>query len=601
MKKILLALIFIFLYSTNLFAQYWGERVMEKSFEHTDFFFMPYTLNPYGISGFKLTTPGLIDDPLVNLSVNPALIYSDSIKDNYLYFDFRSAKTITEGNSILPCYTLDYRSSFATDVMYYRPYPWIYVNTRRELEPVFSGGYIGSPLTGFVVGATYQLVLQDGKYYDVPQNIYKSTIGADYAGNRAAAESTLPIVDKYSGEDKMHQLGHFISAFGKFEIPLIGDIGLKISRVLFDRSGSIGSKNLWDSYYYRTSSSLYSNMETRKQDYDHWEASVGAQLNLSNQFSIGATIGQLWGQANQSLLEDDSSHYNYSSSNYGSYYISAGRTRQNWKHDGTTNSLGINLLYQPSEKYKWNIIYQRISSSIDLDLMSNINDTSFSTYSYLYNDTMRTSTSYYFLRDNRKGNGEQTILQNKIQISLQWQIDERANLSLGLQYEFQNNETNTSENIKADMLSYYKSGYDNYSWLSGNTQLKELRWKFTAEKTSLIIPVIFSYKVSKALSLMCGLNRVMTQTNINEVTLAIFNNRKTNYNGAITDENNFGERYTTPEEIVSDIKTTFLGGITISPSEHFSIRLLGVPSFRDTYDGTKMNEMQWWLSVRVAP
>ena len=34
--------------SSLSYAQYWGERVLEKGFEQTDFFFAPNYLMPYG-------------------------------------------------------------------------------------------------------------------------------------------------------------------------------------------------------------------------------------------------------------------------------------------------------------------------------------------------------------------------------------------------------------------------------------------------------------------------------------------------------------------------------------------------------------------------
>jgi hypothetical protein len=592
-------LILFFITPLSLQAQYWGERAMEKGFEQTEFFFVPSSLNPYGIGSFKSTSPGLLNDPLVNLSFNPALIHTDSARSGYLYIDFRSAKTLTEES---PNYIMPWMSYATSDAMYSPSYPWVYLNSRRELEPVFSGAYIGSPLTGLVLGASYQLMLQDEKYYDVPQGIYRSVNGSDYAGNKAAASSSLPIIDRYNGEDKMHQTGHFISAFSKYEIPSLGSLGLKIGRVLFDRSGSVGSSNLWDSPYYGSSTSLYFNMETRSQNYNHWEVTGGVDIILSEKFSLGATVGWLWGRAEQTQNNDDSSDYNYSSTSYGSYYISSGKNYQSWVHDGNTSILGLNAKLRTSEKQTLQFIYQRIKSTIDIDLGTTIQDTSFSTYSYSdINNNIYSSTSYSYLRDNRTGSGEQTSIKNRFQLSLQWQLDERTNLAFGLQLEMQKKEINTSESVVANMLSHYQSGYDNYSYLSSSNEIKELQWAFTAEKLSFTIPVFLTYKVSDALSLLCGINRVMTQTKINELTLAIFRNRQTNYNGSIKNENNFGERYKTPEESVSDVCTTFLGGINVSPSEHLRMRLMFVPNYRDTNEGSKVQDLQWWISVQIIP
>ncbi len=53
-------------------------------------FLQPSYISPYGIGTFALVTPGLIDDPLLNLQVNPALFSPDSAGTNHLYLDFRS-------------------------------------------------------------------------------------------------------------------------------------------------------------------------------------------------------------------------------------------------------------------------------------------------------------------------------------------------------------------------------------------------------------------------------------------------------------------------------------------------------------------------------
>ena len=65
---------------SRLPAQYWGERVQEKGFEQTDFFFTPSYLSPYGIGSFKSTTPGLLKDPLLDVIVNPAHLGLDSLQ-----------------------------------------------------------------------------------------------------------------------------------------------------------------------------------------------------------------------------------------------------------------------------------------------------------------------------------------------------------------------------------------------------------------------------------------------------------------------------------------------------------------------------------------
>src|SRR5437867_7349977 len=149
------------------YGQYMGEQVMERSFEQTDFFFTPYRLVPYGIGTFSNSVAGVLDDPLLNLHVNPAYLPRDSMHASYGYVDFRSAKEIRDESNIYypyPIFTV--RTIEAASFI---PYPRFYINTRRELEPVISAAYLFHPTEGALknlsLGASYQLVSQDEKYY----------------------------------------------------------------------------------------------------------------------------------------------------------------------------------------------------------------------------------------------------------------------------------------------------------------------------------------------------------------------------------------------------------------------------------------------------
>src|SRR5437867_12236524 len=139
------------------FAQYFGEQVMEKSFEQTDFFFTPYRLVPFGIGTFKNSVAGVLDDPLLNLHVNPAYLPRDSMHASYGYVDFRSAKEIRDESNIYHPYPV-----FAVrtiEAASFIPYPRFYINTRRELEPVISAAYLFHPTEGALKNLS--LVLSD--------------------------------------------------------------------------------------------------------------------------------------------------------------------------------------------------------------------------------------------------------------------------------------------------------------------------------------------------------------------------------------------------------------------------------------------------------
>ena len=583
-----------------LVAQYWGERVLEKGFEHTDFFFVPGNLIPYGIGTFKSTTPGLIDDPLLNLAVNPARLSIDSVYDNYLYADFRNARIVQDQG---PGYIVPWLTYAATDASI-RPYPWVYLNTRKQLEPVFSGAYIGRPLPeavpGLMVGTSYQLILQDSKYYSVPQDIYRSVVGADFAGTRAAAAGSIPIVDRFSGQDNMHQQGHLLSVFGRYELPSFATVGLKVGRVTFDRSGSFGSSNLWGYPTQNSGTSLWSNMESRDQAYGHWELTGGAEFRLDERTSIGVTAGSLWGDAMQNLHRNDSSYYDYSAGSDRSYYLRSAATQQSWRHDGRSLLLGGDIVSHLSAQNTIRLVYQHQRATEDIGVNAAIIDTSFSTYSYLAPNPV-TSTSYSLLTDLRGGYGERKTTDNRLLASMQWRLDDRIDLTFGIQVDWQTTETTTQEGVLARMQSVYQSTQPDYNWIYGNDESKDLLWTFKAERSSFRIPIILTIRASEVIDVLLGLNRTMTRSTIDDITLALFRYRQANVNGTVTREENFGERYTTPQEKVSDVQTTFLAGLTAAPTKQFQVRFLVVPNFRDTFDGSELNELQWWIGVSLTP
>ena len=601
--RIAVVFCFVLIFSGESRGQYFGERVLEKTFEQSEFFFTPFHLIPFGLGSFKSTTPGLLDDPLLNLVVNPARLYGDSITPNYLYVDFRSSREIRSRNDYhYPILML--RTAYVTDFV---PFPRYFVSARKELEPVFSGALLSRPFTEFknlFLGITYQAVVQDEQYYPIPQDIYRSVLGYDYLGLRSAAEN-IPIVDKYSGTDRMHRVGHFVSFFSGYDISPNTQVGIKLSRVVFDRDGSFGSKNLWESSYRSNAASLWSNSEGRSQNYKHWDVAAGLKYRISERNLLGVTAGRLWGDVDQELNRNDSSYYSYGQINTDnwSYYSRSGRTNQNWVHDGKTSYLGGDFTTRitPTQALSFYYLYTR--QNIDISLASIISDTSYSAYRYRYNDTtLYVSTSDYQLGDVRGGTGNTTSNNHRLMAAFQWRIEPRMNLNIGVQWSLQKTATSTNEHVIARRHSRYNSAWSySYNYYDAGNEEKDLLWDFQTELTTVQIPIIFTWRVSDYMELLLGLNRAMSSWELEDVTLALFNYRETNSNGTITRKENFGERYTYPKETVTDVKTTALGGITVSPSTAFNIRLLVVPNFVETFEGTELQDFQWWVSLNLMP
>jgi hypothetical protein len=246
-------------------------------------------------------------------------------------------------------------------------------------------------------------------------------------------------------------------------------------------------------------------------------------------------------------------------------------------------------------------MYRGEWSTIDIGVGATIRDTSFSTYTYTDQTGLYTSDSRSFLSDFRDGKGDQVASRDLVMTALQWQLDERVTLSLGAQMEFQNREINTLESVEIASRSAYLSNRGTYDWRTSQDESKDLLWTFTAKRTSFRVPVFVNIRASEKVGILLGLSREMSQWKIDDVTLALFRYRNSDNNGAITSQSNFGERYTTPTEEVSDVRTTFLAGLTVAPSPRFQVRLLMVPNFRDTFDGSELDQLQWWVGLTVRP
>ncbi|MBI4547811.1 MAG: hypothetical protein HY707_07520 [Ignavibacteriae bacterium] len=594
--------------SSTGFSQYFGEQVMEKSFEQTDFFFTPYRLIPFGIGTFKHSVSGVLDDPLLNLDVNPAYLYRDSIRPSFGYLDFRSAREIRESRAIYFPYPI--LADRSTDVSVFIPYPRFYINTRRELEPVVSAAYLLRPTEGLLrnlsLGVTYQLVSQDDKYYPIPQDIYKSVLGSNYLGVRSDAATNIPIVDKFSGRDDIHQEGHFASLFAGYEVDPTLHVGAKVARVTFDREGSYGSQNLWEYYYNTNSTSLWRNLEARTQSYRHWELIGGINYAFDQKYQLGFSGGYLWGDADQLLTRDDSSYYGYgpigSLTDNWSVYAKSGMQSQSWIHDGKTALAGVDLRARATSTQLFQFHYQYARQNTDITLDGLILDTSYGMSRYRWDTTEYNYRSTYRLFDHRDGTGTTVGNTHRAVGSLQWEINSKVRLYLGVQYESRIVETNTQEAVFADRHSRYSNtGSYPYNYFDSTDESKTLFWNFRSRLSRFTIPVFFTIKTSDVVEFMFGFNRSSSSWCADDVTLAIFDYRVQANLQDTSRRENFGERYTLPTERVSDIRTTLLAGLTISPSSVFNIRFLVIPNFVETYEGSELSDLQWWTSINVLP
>lgn len=596
----------LLLASSSACAQYWGERAQAKGFEQNEFYFAPAHLIPYGLGAFAGTTPGLLRDPLLDLVLNPAHLRLDSLdNDLMVYTDLRASRNMQSRDAyVLPTY----RTMDAMTSSIYRPFPAMFLSTRKVLEPVFSGAVILRPLRDVVpeliLGGTYQLMLQDEKYYDIPSDIYRSVMGADYTGRSAAAVSDMPVIDRYSGDDNMHQSGHFISLFARYAFSPSIEAGVKVGRVLHERNGAYGSTNLWNSYYASQYTSLWSNREKRDQEYQHWEVAGGVMVRLSDRVTLGVSGGRLTGTGTQALTNEDTSYYGYGSSGVPtSEYIAAGGKLSEWGNNGTTTEIGFELRSRIGSRTMMTLFYRPRWSTVGLTTASYISDTSSSFYTWTNNNETVTSRSRSHLLDRRIGTGEDRSNTDLFLATFTWDINDAVTLSLGGQLELYSREIRSDEDVEVRGMSEYTSTSTQYPYanLHENIESKHLQWTFAATRQSFRVPVFVTIKASRVTGILLGLTRDISRWKIDDMTLASFRRRYVYDNGTVQEKFNFGERYTEPQETTTDVRTTFMAGLTVAPSPMFQARVLMVPVFADRPDGGELEQLQWWLGLTVTP
>ncbi len=589
----------------NLFAQYWGEMVLEKSFERENFFFQSTELKPFGLSTFSSVAPGLFSDNLLNLSINPSQAWQDSAQNVYVYADFRSVHNLQNAPyGIVPLWGY---ANVRAD--YNWIYPIYYSEPRQETVPFFAGAFLIRPfqISGRkpYFGVSYRMIFQDEDYYGVPFDIYRSVFGADYQGNRIVESTDLPTIDRYRGEDRMNKTGHFLSIFVGSEITNWLNFGARLNRTTFNRDGKFGSRNFWNDSNDR---SLWESWEERNQDYDHWDFSGGLTLKLSEKMSLGVKAGYLNGNALQNLGTVDSSYYKsgeIGQSDQWSFYSRTGFSDKLWKHEGKTYYGGMDFRFQLSSSLNSVFYFKREKTDIDVLLTANISDTSYSTYRYSWNENISDHAYTYFLGDQRSGSGAISQERNIFSWLFHWQMDEKRELRFGFQAETFDRKTNTSEKVRAKRFSQSSYSNSNPDYGSGdnyysNTESKELIWTFRARRTDIRIPVVFEWRVSPRVDLILGINRTMSRWIIDDETLAKFDFRETVENSNTTRNENFAERYTSPQEKRTQIQTTMMGGIVFHPNENLSVRMLAVPRFEDRYNGSELSTVEWWLSLNFS-
>ncbi|MDP2423852.1 MAG: hypothetical protein U1C46_02225 [Bacteroidales bacterium] len=598
MKKSLLLVVMLPLLS---FAQYNQESSTEQSFENSNLFFKSHYLNTFGLHRFKQVSAGLIDDPFLNLYLNPAFYPNLTDDDALIYIDFRSDRTEANlfDDHVMP---MSYYSSSSFMPGYPDP-RWLTL-ARSEPEPIVSIGMLANPLSKitkkFFIGGSYQLMHKQEKFYQMPYWIYYPNFYKDNFGSARIGLQNVPIIDRFSGKDEMTLEGHFFTLYSGYKLTDKLSLGASFNGVNHSREG--GYLNSYRDEYGSTDKTEYrtSQLLERNQIYNHADFSLGANYSLSDKSLVGMKVGLLKGKANQ----DYSSQSSYYSKNNipevsSNWWLSDSKssTFQNWKHDGTSKYIGVNINHTLSEGKEMSGFYRYTLGNEDIINSSKIYDTTY----YSSRWTWDTTWSYYrgssLTSDKRTGDGFRKRYNHEVLIRFKSKLTSSSIVTVGLYFNSMNTDCFTSEPVSALRISdylYRSSKYPQRTYYLKLSEAKVLEWNYNSRIWSLQIPVILDYAFSENFGLMIGVNRILSGSEIKDETIAYFTKRERVENGTTTIETNFGERYKQPTKKFTESYFDLIGSINVKISDAFKVKLL-----LNLEIEPKIRMAQGWLSFEM--
>ncbi len=578
------------------YSQYWGERVTEQSFEQSDLYFTSYYLNTFGLHRYREVSVGLVEDPFLNLYLNPAKL-PVLTEGNLIHLDFRgdrTSATIADDYYIHPLWDMS---------QYYAPIymdPRWYNTTRRDPEPVFSLGfltYLKDPKNQkLFLGGTYQLIYKQENFYTMPSWIFYNRYGYDVFGNQVGGFN-YPVQDRYSGKDEMNHQGHLISAFLGSRINTKLTLGVSMNGVLQSRDGIY--QNLQSDEYGSTNDSDWRSLNEikREQNYHHLDLAVGMDYQAHSNFAIGSKFGYLNGHADQLYQTGYFSEYSYQDrivpENNGNSF-SDSQTRQNWDQDGKNWYGSVNLSKILKDQNQINFYYRYTSSEIDPTNQSQIRDTSFYESSWRGDTLIYESLYQSGLQDHRTGSGDKQIDWHQALLNFRFKLNRTSNLSLGFYYAHKTSIIQSTEPVIVTLFSDHQSNSP-YDWNHYLYEDKILDWKYNSKEWSIQIPLIFDFQLNRQWSFTVGINKILRNWEIEEVTVAYFHTRQRLENDSLKTENNFAERYQNPPQKISEDFTDLISKIEVDISPRFQVQLLINPEFEETF-----RIAQWWLVFRTS-
>lgn len=606
MKTLILSFL---VFPAFLFAQYHFEASNEQNFETSDFYFSRYVMNPFGMHDFKEITPGLIDNPFLNISINPARI-TELENRFYTYIDYRGERTTY--NSEIFGYPIPFDLRLTQDVYPERIMPVYITQARVEPEPKFSIGVIGSPINSlkdkFFIGAYFQRIHKAEKFYSMPYWIYYPVYGYNPLGDRYAEGDSYPIIERYSGKDEMLTEANLYSLFTGYKLNENFSIGLQFIGINHSREGGFRDRYNDD---YGNIDNLISQRDyliERERDYDQTDYTFGLTYTEKST-KFGVKLGLLKGDANQSLVNLNESFYQNNQPDISSTWSMNSinyRSTQSWKNSGNLYYTGFDFNHNFNEDIQLIGYFNYLKGKIEFENFSSINDSSLYSGRYFIN---RYNQNYwvkyknsYSLIDNRKGSGDKNKSNYSGLIALKWKISPNLKVTFGLAYFENNLKIKSNEPIVFESISIYEASTNdpnNYNYPMNRVYLrlyedKNLEWNFNSINFSYQIPIIFDYKFSEKFEATILLNQISGGTKVNQHTDAFIKTRIRTENDSTKQSNDFIERFTEPSVNRTFEKTELIARIKFNLNQNLG--------FAFTFDPELVpfiNFAQWWFNIEA--
>lgn len=580
MKK---AMLFILLFPSFAWPQYFSNRVTDKNFEQSALYFRPYFLNPWGIGFMKDLAPGMMNEPFSNIYMNPANL-PQLEKNRLWYADFRSDRKE-------PAVTNYWRPHTSYDMSLVAPPDprWADI-TRDEPEPLFTLGFMAYPVPNvkWLVGGSYALINKKENFYVMPYYIYNTRFGYDSYGGKITNDN-YPITDRSVHDDALITDGHLFTFFTGYRVTPSISAGFYFNGVLHDRNGEYLNSNSEDQSTYGWSYRNYS-LHDRRNKYHHRDISGGIGWKPADNAFLGMKAGYLQGDAAQKLtmLDTGRYEYTYTGSQDFNHSLNQNATQQRWDRKGRTWYAQLSGEKALSGNKTVRGYYRYELTDIDMTTRSAITDTGY----YHYQWSGYNSVSHSALRDRRNSTGYEKNYHHQAMINGEYALSKKSKLIIGLFVSWNKSDAHSLEPVSAYTSSNYT--YDTTGHSFRTTEIKTLDWNYKTRHWTIQTPFLGEFTLNDHWKITAGVNRIIDRWTINEETIAYYTLRQTTENGTTITRTNYGKRDRESTVRMSENRFELIANVEAAISPQFKINLTFSPDLDD-----HIRIAQWMVGFRT--